>query len=111
MASSTGPRHAAAPRTNGGALAAFLAAGVGAFAMGVVVLLNEARIFVPPPLYPSAGGVSSRAALATVAWLVAWGALHSRWKAREMRPGRVCAATLVLIAFGVLASIPVWPLR
>ena len=36
--------------TNGAALASFLGAGMGAFAMGVLVILNEAGIFVSPTL-------------------------------------------------------------
>jgi len=96
---------------NGSAMAAFLGAGIGAFAMGAVVLLNEAGIFAAPTLYAPAGGVSGRTTLATIVWLVAWVVLHTRWKAREIAPGRVGAATLILIALGVLGPFPpVWGL-
>jgi hypothetical protein len=54
---------------NGAALASFLAAGIGAFAMGVVAILNEAGIFAAPSLSVAAGGVSGRTTLAVVAWL------------------------------------------
>jgi hypothetical protein len=96
---------------NGSAMAAFLGAGIGSFAMGVIVLLNEAGIFAAPAVYAPAGGVSGRTTLATVAWLVAWGLLHYRWKGREIAPGRVSALTLVLLALGILATLPpVWGL-
>ena len=96
---------------NGGAMAAFLGGGIGAFAMGAVVLLNEAGIFAAPALYAPAGGVSGRTTLATIVWLIAWAVLHYRWKAREIAPGRVGAVTLVLIALGVLGTFPpVWGL-
>lgn len=92
--------------TNGAALAAFLAAGVGAFAMGFFVILDETGLFTAPSLYPPAGGVSGRTTLAVVAWLIAWAILHNRWKAREIPPGRVAALTLVLIGLGLLGTFP-----
>jgi hypothetical protein len=97
--------------TNGSAVAAFLAAGIGAFALGLVVLLNEAGIFAAPTLYGPAGGVSGRTTLGVIAWLVAWGVLHSRWHGREMASRRIYALTLLLVGLGVLATFPpVWGL-
>ena len=72
---------------NGSAMAAVLGGGIGAFAMGAVVLPNEAGIFAAPALYAPAGGVSGRTTLATVVWLMTWAVLHNRWKAREIAPG------------------------
>ena len=96
---------------NGSAMAAFLGGGIGAFAMGAAVLLNEAGIFAAPTLYTPAGGVSGRTTLATIVWLIAWVVLHNRWKAREIAPGRIGAVTLILIALGVLGTFPpVWAL-
>lgn len=95
--------------TNGAALAAFLAAGIGAFAVGCFVILNETGLFAAPALYGPAGGVSGRMAFAALTWLLAWAVLHRRWKARALELKRVYAATLVLIALGViLCSPPVW---
>ena len=91
---------------NGSAMAAFLAAGIGSFAMGAIVLLNEAGIFAVPALYAPAGGISGRTTLATVAWLVAWGLLHYRWKGREIATGGVSALTLILLGLGILATFP-----
>ena len=96
---------------NGAAISAILAAGIGAFAMGFFVLLNEAGIFGVPALYAPAGGVSGRTTAATVVWLVAWGVLHSRWKHREIEPRRAYVLTLVLTGLGILATFPpVWSL-
>ena len=92
--------------TNGSALAAFLAAGIGAFAMGLIVVLNEMGVFVPPTLYGPAGGVSGRTTLAVVVWLIAWGVLHGTWRDREVDSGRVALATLVLVAFGIIGTFP-----
>jgi hypothetical protein len=93
-------------KVNGAAMAAFLAAGIGAFGTGLVVVLNEAGLFAPPVLYGPAGGVSGRTTLATVVWLIAWGVLHHLWKAREIAPGRLGVATLILVALGVLGTFP-----
>ena len=51
--------------TNGTAMASFLGAGVGAFAMGAIVLLNETGLFAAPTLYAPAGGVTGRTTIAT----------------------------------------------
>ena len=91
---------------NGAALASFLAAGIGAFAMGLVVILNEAGLFAAPALYGPAGGVSGRTTMAAVIWLIAWGVLHSRWKGRDIEPGRIHVLTLVLTGLGVLLTFP-----
>lgn len=104
-------QRAASREANGSAMASFLGAGIGAFAMGAIVLLNELGIFGAPSLYAPAGGVTGRTTLATIVWLIAWGVLHARWKARDIAPGRVSAMTLTLIGLGVLGTFPpVWGL-
>ena len=96
---------------NGSAIAAFVGGSIGAFAMGVVVILNEAGIFAAPTLYGPAGGVSGRTTLATIAWLVGWAVLHHRWKDREIAPRRLYAVALILIGLGIMATFPpVWRL-
>lgn len=96
---------------NGPALAAFLAAGIGSFAVGVFVLINELEIFVAPSLYGPSGGVSGRTTFAAVVWLIAWGVLHSRWKTRQIESRRVFTVTLILIGLAILATFPpVWGL-
>lgn len=91
---------------NGAEMAAVLAAGIGALAVGLFVVLNEAGIFSAPGLYGPAGGVSGRTTFAAATWLIAWGVLHSRWKGRHMDAGRVLNATLVLVGLGLLATFP-----
>lgn len=91
---------------NGAAMAALLGSGIGAFAMGAFVLLNEAGLFAAPAVYAPAGGVTGRTTLAVVAWLVAWGLLHWRWAGRAVAPGRVMALTLGLIGAGLLGTFP-----
>lgn len=94
---------------NGGALAAVLAAGIGAFAMGLFVIANEAGIFTAPSLYGPAGGLSGRSTLAVLAWLIAWGVLHARWRDREVVTAKVVTWTMVLVGLSVVMTFPpVW---
>lgn len=101
----------ASATTNGVALAAFLAGGIGTFAMGLIVILSEMGLFRLPAFYAPAGGVSTRTTVAVVVWLVAWAVLHAKWKTRDVAIKPVFAATLALIAFGILFAFPpVWGL-
>ena len=96
---------------NGAAMAAVLSAGIGAFAVGFVVILNETGIFAAPALYGPAGGVSGRTTIATAIWLLVWLILHTRWKSRHVEPRPVNLATVVLIIGGILLTFPpVWSL-
>lgn len=99
------------PVANGAAMAAFLAAGIGAFAMGLIALLAAGDVLPVPTLYGPAGGVSGRTTLAVAVWLIAWGVLHFRWRHRELDGRRIGIATLALIALGVLGTFPpLWEL-
>ena len=94
---------------NGAAMAAILAAGIGAFAMGLLVVLHETGLFVSLTLYAPAGGLSGRTTFAVIVWLVAWGALHTRWNRRTVEAKSVFGLTLVLVTLGLLATFPpVW---
>lgn len=96
---------------NGAAVAAFLAAGIGAFAMGLLVILNEAGLYAAPALYGPAGGVTGRTTFAVLIWLIAWAVLHRRWRQREVASRRVYAVALSLVALGILLCFPpVWGL-
>lgn len=97
--------------TNGAAMAAYLSAGIGSFAMGFVVLLNSVGLFPFPAIYAPAGGVTTRTTAAVLLWLGAWVLLHRRWKARQIDGRRVLQVTLGLIALGVLLTFPpLWQL-
>jgi hypothetical protein len=95
--------------TNGAAMAAVLGSGIGSFAIAFFVLLNEAGLFAAPTLYGPAGGVTGRTTLAAVAWLLAWGVLHARWRSRDVAPRPVFTATVVLVVLAVVGTFPpVW---
>lgn len=94
---------------NGGALAAVVAAGVGAFALGLLVIANEAGIFAAPSLYGPSGGLSGRSTFAVVTWLVAWRILHMRWRDRDVPVARPLTWALVLVGLGLVMMFPpVW---
>lgn len=96
---------------NGAALAAFAAAGVGAFAMGLISLLNATGFLPVPTLYGPAGGVTGRTTLAVLIWLIAWGTLHRQWKDQDLETGGVHAAAIGLTGLGILLALPpVWSL-
>lgn len=96
---------------NGPAMAAFLAAGIGAFAMGLFVLLHAAGLFSAPSLYDPAGGLSGRSTFAVIVWLLAWGLLHRRWAEREVEWRPVFGLTLLLTGLALVATFPpVWGL-
>lgn len=96
---------------NGAAMAAYLSAGIGSFAMGFVVLLDAIGLFPFPAMYAPAGGVTTRTAAAVLIWLGGWVLLHRRWKARQIDGRRVLWVTLALIALGVLLTFPpLWQL-
>ena len=94
---------------NGAAMAAMLASGIGAFAMGLSVVLHEAGLFVAPSLYAPAGGLSGRTTFAVIVCLAAWGVLQARWNRRSVEARPVFRLTLGLVILGVLGTFPpVW---
>jgi hypothetical protein len=98
-----------ATQPNGALWAAILASGIGGFAVGLVVILNEAGIFAAPSLYGPAGGVSGRTTIAALIWLLAWGVLHGRWRNRDVDGRRITGISLVLVLLGLLGTFPpVW---
>jgi hypothetical protein len=106
MATTVRPQSTKPADSNGAAMAAMLAGGIGAFAMGLFAILNEAAVFVAPTLYGPAGGVTGRTTFATLVWLVSWAVLHASWKARVVAPARVFGLTLGLIGAGILGTFP-----
>jgi hypothetical protein len=98
-------------QVNGPALASLLAAGIGALALGFIVILNAAGLLAMPAVYAPAGGVSGRTTLSALIWLVAWAGLHRRWRNRHLEARRVHFLSWILIVLGILLTLPpVWGL-
>ena len=94
----------------GEAAAAILAAGVGAFAMGLMTTLAEAfegfRTFLN--VYNPVGPLSGKTLGAIVIWLISWAVLYFMWKGKDIPFPRVFTATVILIALGVLGTFPIF---
>ena len=94
--------------TNGRALAATMAAAIGSFALGLLVIANEAGVYSAPSLYPKAGGLSGRSTFSVAVWLIAWVILHRAWAGRDLPPSTARWA-LVLVALALIMTFPpVW---
>lgn len=97
--------------TNGAAMAAVLAAAIGSFALGLIVLFKAMELLSIPALYEPAGGVSGRTSLAVVIWLIAWGVLHYRWKDHNISYRHTLLLSLTLIGGSIVLTFPpLWSL-
>jgi hypothetical protein len=88
--------------------AAVIAAGIGAFAMGLVTTLAEASTSFKDWLQwnDDVGPLSGKTILTVIAWLVAWAVLHIVLRTRPYETRRALIIALVLIALGVIGTFP-----
>ncbi len=95
-------------KPNGPAAAAILGAGIGCFALGLLVVVSEAipAFKTALNLYGPVGPLSGKTVAQVVIFLVAWAGLAYAWRGRTVAFGRVYAATLILIALGLLGTFP-----
>lgn len=89
---------------SGPAAAAFLAAGIGALAMGSLTVLTAFGLLATPDFYPPVGGLTGKVAIALGLWLIAWVVLHWRWSRPGMDLSRIWVPTLVMTGLGVLGT-------
>lgn len=94
--------------TTGPAAAAFVAAGIGCFALGVFTTLAEVSVGIKNVLnwWDPAGPLAGKTSMAVIVWLIAWAALHIFWKERTNGFGGMFALSMVLLALGVLGTFP-----
>lgn len=92
----------------GSAAAAFIAAGLGCMALGVLTTLSEAAPAVKNFLnwWNPGGPLVGKTGLAVILWLLAWAVLHQMWKRKAVKVGWATAVTLVLCALGILGTFP-----
>jgi hypothetical protein len=88
--------------------AAVIAAGIGAFALGLVTTLAEASTSFKDWLQwnDDVGPLSGKTILAVIVWLVAWAVLHIVLRTRPYETRRALIIALVLIALGVIGTFP-----
>ena len=101
---------------NGEAVAAMLAAGIGALALGFFTTLAEilATSTFRTGGFPGltwdkgVGPLSGKTGYAVIIWLIAWGVLHFTMRGKEYNFGRMFWITLGLIGLGVLGTFPIF---
>jgi hypothetical protein len=100
-----------APAVPDGPLAAaLLAAGIGAFALGLLTTLAEASAGFRERLILNAGvgPLSGKTIWATVIFIVAWAVLHGRLRHRDGLLRSATIAFVVLTALGLLGTFPIF---
>lgn len=97
-------------KPEGPVAAAILAAGVGAFALGILTTLAEASVDIKDflNLYDPVGPLSGKTIGAVIVWLVAWVVLHMMYREKAIESRKVLTASLVLIGLGVLGTFPIF---
>jgi hypothetical protein len=101
-------------KPNGPVAAAFIAAGVASFALGLIVVLNEAKILTGAVLDFAAnyglgkgvGPLSGKVILSTIVFVVTWAVLGLMWRGREVNFGRAFGAALIFLALGFVLTFP-----
>ena len=93
---------------NGGVAAAFLAAGLACAVLGVSVVIAAASEQVKDLLTLSSGvgPLSGKTVVPTVAYLLAWPALHLWLRGRDVNLRRWFGATALLVGVGFLGTFP-----
>ncbi|HEV8339962.1 MAG TPA: hypothetical protein VGR25_09965 [bacterium] len=95
-------------KSNGPAAAAILAAGAGTFTIGLMTTLAEAFAGLRNALmwYAPSGPLSGKTGVGIIVWLIAWVALATAWKGRDVNIGRVVTWTFVLLLLGFVGTFP-----
>lgn len=95
-------------KPNGPPAAAILAAGAGTFAIGLMTTLAEAFAGLRSALawYAPSGPLSGKTGVGIIVWLVAWIALATVWRGRDVNVGRVLTWTFVLLFLGFVGTFP-----
>ena len=95
-------------KPEGPVAAAIIAGGIGAFALGFFTILAEASAGFKTlaTLNEGVGGLSGKAVFTVIVWLASWAGLHVALRTKKFDLGRAMVIAFVLIAVGVLATIP-----
>ena len=94
----------------GPAAAAFLAAGIGAFVLGLLTTLAAASEAIAEKLEFSTpvGPLSGKTTITVAVWLVSWLVLHLALRGRDPAPRTVFWVTAVLVVLGLLGTFPIF---
>lgn len=94
--------------TNGAAVAALVAAGIGCAVFGLFVILNEASpaFHNLMTLNNAVGPLSGKSTFPVLIWLLTWGLLHAGLRQREVNFRVAGTITAVLILISLLSTFP-----
>ncbi len=95
-------------RPNGPVAAAYLAAGIGAFMMGLMTTLSEASAGIAAALnwMRPVGPLSGKVGVTMIVYLLSWLVLHLVFRGKNVELSRYMTAALVLLALGFLGTFP-----
>ena len=90
--------------------AAVIAAGVGAFALGLLTTLSEMSKTIKDLLnfYDPVGSLAGKTVGAVVIWLVSWAVLHMAYRDKGFETRKTLTLALILIAVGTLGTFPIF---
>ena len=95
-------------KPEGPVAAAILAGGIGVFAMGFSTILTEmsAGFKTLMTLDAGVGALSGKAVFMVLVWLASWAGLHFALRTKTFGIPRAMVIALILIAVGVVTTIP-----
>jgi hypothetical protein len=95
-------------RPNGPALAAILAASLGVFVIGLLVVLNEISGSISAALVwmRPVGPLSGKTGVGVIVWGVAWIVLASTYKGKSVNAGKILMWSWILIVLGLALTFP-----
>jgi hypothetical protein len=95
-------------KPDGPVAAAILAAGIGAFMLGLFTILAEASAGFKAlaTLNAGIGALSGKAVFTVIVWLASWAGLHFALRTKHFDVTRALVIALVLVAIGVVTTIP-----
>lgn len=100
--------ESARARTNGAGAAAVLAAGIGAFSIGVLALTGDAFSGVAHLLnfWNPTGPLSGVSDLAVIIWLISWLVLARLWVGKNLEQQWINLTAALLFLVGLLLTFP-----
>jgi hypothetical protein len=107
-------------KPNGPVAAVFLAAGIGALVLGLMVVFAEMAINLGGETTSSTilnfsanyglgsgvGPLSGKVTIATIAFVASWVIGHLALRGKEVNFGRFFAVAVIMVAFGLLMTFP-----
>lgn len=102
------PSAARELESSGPAAAVVLSAGIGTFALGLVVALASAMPAFAKALdlWSPTGPLSGKTSVSVGAWALSWGVLHMMWRRTIVAFSRVWRWALALVVLGLVLTFP-----